>query len=49
MTANTDLSNKKANRYDQLWDLDFDPNVSVVDLILNVGFDNDYLKPISGK
>lgn len=30
--------------YDQLWDLDFDPNVSVVDLILNVGFDNDYLR-----
>jgi hypothetical protein len=34
--------------YDQLWDLDFDPNVSVVDLILNVGFDSEYLKSIKG-
>ena len=35
--------------YDQLWDLDFDPNLSVVDLILNVGFNNDYLKTLSGE
>ena len=35
--------------YDQLWDLDFDPNVSVVDLILNVGFDLNYLKSITRK
>lgn len=41
-------SNYDLKKYDQLWDLDFDPNVSVVDLILNVGFENDYLKPISG-
>jgi len=34
--------------YDQLWDLDFDPNLSVVDLILNVGFDKDYLKTLGG-
>ncbi len=33
--------------YDQLWDLDFDPNLSVVDLILNVGFNKDYLKSLS--
>jgi len=41
-------SNYEFKKYDQLWDLDFNPNVSVVDLILNVGFDNDYLKPLSG-
>lgn len=35
--------------YDQLWNLDFEPNLSVVDLILNVGFDNDYLKSRSRK
>ena len=40
-------SNYEFKKYDQLWDLDFDPNVSVVDLILNVGFESDYLKPLS--
>ncbi len=35
--------------YDQLWDLDYNPNLSVVDLILNVGFDKDYLKSVSRK
>ncbi len=35
--------------YDQLWDLDFDPNLSVVDLILNVGFDNSFLTSVSRK
>jgi hypothetical protein len=41
-------SNYELKKYDQLWNLDFDPNVSVVDLILNVGFEIDYLKPLSG-
>jgi hypothetical protein len=30
--------------YQQLWNLDFDSNVSIVDLILNVGFDQTFLK-----
>lgn len=40
-------ANYEFKKYDQLWDLDFDPNVSVVDLILNIGFESDYLKPLS--
>lgn len=41
-------SNYEFKKYDQLWNLEFDPNVSVVDLILNVGFESDYLIPLSG-
>lgn len=29
--------------YEQLWDIDFDFHVSIVDLILNVGFDRNFL------
>ncbi len=31
--------------YPQMWERKFDSNVSVIDLILNVGFKSEYLKP----
>jgi hypothetical protein len=35
----------KMKSYQQMWGFDFDPNLSVIDLILNAGFDSNYLKP----